>query len=128
MKQNSSIDLRKPSVKHKISVEIHKKGYFNDDILKMVTTFNEGVFDWPLTDTIIKYYMKAEKYKYPNITPDFSTFSKSLGNHLHIYENGVATISLYWKDYYDLVDDIPSTLFNGEQERDADFPLLNIDK
>lgn len=87
-------------MKKKISVEIHNKGHFNDDILKMVTTFNMGVFDWPLTDVLISYYMKAEKYKYPTITPDFDTTSNS--HYMHITENDKPTISLYWKEVYDL--------------------------
>lgn len=103
-------------MKQKISVEIHANGEFNSAILKMVTNFNEGVLDWALTDNIISSYMKAEKYKYPNSTPDFVT--TYFQDKLEISEAGKPTLTLIWKDLFELET-------NGEEDDLKDVDIFS---
>ena len=88
-------------MKTKISVEIHGKGEYNDAIIKMITNHNEGVKDIFVTPHLIEQYLTAMHAQYPTSKP-VSYPTRGADNVMHIFEELKHTLSLTWKEVFEL--------------------------
>jgi hypothetical protein len=92
-------------MKLKIGVEIHKEGENNSSVLAMVASNNGGRI--PISDQDIIGYIKFKRIERPHINAELS-FERAETNALVITEKGEPTISLTWKEVYEL-EETPET-------------------
>lgn len=89
-------------MKKKLNVSIYKRGTENDNILRLVANYNEGIADISPRD--LEGYLATTKAIYPNVTHPINLIKGEEPNCYHVSEDGgkTFTLSLEWAEIYEL--------------------------